>query len=281
LQDWAWLTPWFHALPATAWLPILMASLLFCGLAMRGYYKQTVLYANRELYILYAPLLAALLFWFLTAPDARFIGAVPNLILFLSSYLFIATLNIRDLTLSKRTKALLFVSGVLCLIVIFMYSLHLGTGLGLVRLLHLQPFIKAVGEVGVNQQFIILVCLSLLIVCYARFARNFHLHYLFSTMLNLAITVGWFLAAFSYMGLKLPLASAWAIPPYVETRVLTTDSGLILRTPIHGDACWLAPLPCTPYFDKNLKQLDIQLSETNKFSNGFMTTQPASRQQPK
>jgi len=281
LQDWAWLKPWLHSLPATAWLPILIASLLFCGLAVRGYYKQTVLYANRELYILYAPLLAALLFWFLTAPDARFIGAVPSLILFLSSYLLMATLNIRDLTLSKRTKALLVVSGVLCLIVIFMYSLHLGTGLGLVRLLHLQPFIKAVGEVGVNQQFIILACLSLLMVCYARFARNFHLHYLFSTTLNLAITVGWFLAAFSYMGLKLPLASAWAIPPNIETRVLTTDSGLNLRIPIHGDACWLVPLPCTPYFDKNLKQLDIQLSETIKFSNGFMTTQPTSRQQPK
>jgi len=281
LQDWSWFKPWLHSLPAAAWLPILMAGLLFCGLAIRGYYKQTVRYANRELYILYAPLLAALLFWFLTAPDARFIGAVPSLILFLSSYLFIATLKTRNLQLSKRTKALLAVSGVLCLIVIVMYSLHLGTGLGLIRLLHLQPLIKAVGAVGINQQFIILACLSLLMVCYPRFARNVHLPYLFSATLNLAITVGWFLAAFSYMGLKMPLASAWAIPPNIEARVFTTDSGLILRTPIHGDACWLVPLPCTPYFDKNLKQLDLQLSEAIKFSNGFMTTQPTSRQQPK
>ena len=156
-----------------------------------------------------------------------------------------------------------------------MYALHLGTGLGLVRSLRLQPLIKAIGDAGVNQQFISLAGLTLLMVCYTRVIPTVKLNRLFSSTLNLVITGCWFWAACNYMGLKLTHTSTWAITPSVETRVVTTDSGLILRTPIEGDACWLTALPCTPYFDKNLKQVDLQLNHIIKFSDGFMTARPA------
>lgn len=274
LQDWAWLNPWLHSLPAPVWLPLLIAGLFFCGYAVRGYCKKVMPNATLELNILFIPLWAALIFWFFTAPDARFIGAVPSLILFLTAYLFITSLNIKDLALTKTAKFLLTFIGGLFLILVLMYSLHLGTGLGLVRSLRLQPLIKAIGDAGVNQQFISLAGLTLLMVCYTRVITTVKLNRLFSSTLNLVITGCWFWAAGSYMGLKLPLTSAWAITPSVETRVVTTESGLILRTPVQGDACWLTALPCTPYFDKNLKQVDIQLSHIIKFSDGFMTAQP-------
>ena len=277
LQDWAWLTPWFHALPATVWLPILIAGLLFCGHAVGRHYMKVVANTNHELYILYAPLLAALIFWFFTAPDARFIGAVPSLILFLSAYLFITTLRVKNITLSLQTKLLLAIIGALFLIIVLMYTLHLGTGFGLVRLLHLQPLIKAIGDAGVNQQFISMAMLTLLMVCYTRFIGKVNLNRFFSSTLNLVITVSWLLGVFSYMGLKFPLAPTWATIPSIESRVVTTDSGLILRVPVEGDACWLTALPCTPYFDKNLKQVDIQLGKIIQLNGGFITAQPTSR----
>ena len=277
LQDWAWLMPWLHSLPAPVWLPLLIAGLLFCGYAVRVLYQKIVPQANRDLNILYLPLLASMIFWFFTAPDARFIGAVPSLILFLSSYLFITTIRIRELTFSRKTKALLAAMSAVFFMLVLMYTLHLGTGLGLVRLLHLQPLIKAVGDAGINQQFISLAVLTLLMVCYTRFVHKVNLNRLFSSTLNLVITVCWFLGVCNYMGLKFPLPSQWATIPTIESRVLTTDSGLILRVPVEGDACWLTALPCTPYFDKNLKQVDIQLGKIIQLNGGFITAQPTSR----
>jgi hypothetical protein len=40
--------------------------------------------ADKRLFLLYVPILASLVFWFLTAPDPRFLGVIPVLYLLLS-----------------------------------------------------------------------------------------------------------------------------------------------------------------------------------------------------
>lgn len=274
LQDWAWLEPWFHSLPAPVWLPITIAILLSCAQAIRYFFKTTVLHSTRPLYILYAPLFAALIFWFFTAPDARFIGAVPNLILFLSLYLFVSDLNVKGLILTRRFKLFLYALGILSLVPILMYALHLGTGLGLIQRLHLHTIIKAISDSGVNQGFITAAILTLLLTQYNKAGFKNKIGHLFSAGLGLIITSAWCLAIIGYMGLKLPLASTWAPIPSVETRVLSTESGLLLRVPVERDSCWLAPLPCTPYFDKSLKQEVIKVNNIIEVQNGFTSAHP-------
>ena len=45
----------------------------------------------------------------------------------------------------------------------------------------------------------------------------------------------------------------------------TTDSGLQVHVPGHGDMCWNAPLPCTPYFNPRLR-----LREPGNMAKGFV-----------
>jgi hypothetical protein len=42
-------------------------------------------------------------------------------------------------------------------------------------------------------------------------------------------------------------------PPAAELREFTTASGLTIWTPVSGDQCWDAPLPCSPYPDARLR----------------------------
>lgn len=86
LGNWQWFGPWLSALPMGVWLPTLLATVL--GLCNAFQFKRAPA-ADKSLFLLYLPLLAALMFWFMTAPDPRFIGVVPVLYLSLSCLLCI------------------------------------------------------------------------------------------------------------------------------------------------------------------------------------------------
>jgi hypothetical protein len=82
---WGWIGPWVQSLPlrekvyfAASFL--LTATSLWLG--RRGQLKTA-------LFFLYIPLYGALVFWFLTAPDMRFLGGVHRLLLALSLWLVI------------------------------------------------------------------------------------------------------------------------------------------------------------------------------------------------
>ena len=86
LGNWQWFSPWLSALPLGVWLPTLLGTVL--GLCNAFQFKRAPA-ADKSLFLLYLPLLAALMFWFMTAPDPRFIGVVPVLYLSLSCLLCI------------------------------------------------------------------------------------------------------------------------------------------------------------------------------------------------
>jgi len=58
--------------------------------------------------------------------------------------------------------------------------------------------------------------------------------------------------------------TAWEPVKKVPLEKRSTNSGLLVYTPVDGDQCWDAPLPCTPYFNKNLR-----LREKNNLASGF------------
>ncbi|HTD17531.1 MAG TPA: hypothetical protein VK673_20265, partial [Chthoniobacterales bacterium] len=128
--------------------------------------------------------LFSLIFWFLSAPDPRFLGAAPWVVL-----------------------------------------------LGVVGLVF--------DRVSIEQQIRmskVLVLLSWIAVALC-FARN-----------SLALT-------YSTKG---KLAESTTKPDLIS---LVTGSGLMVYTPVRGDECWDAPLPCTPYFRPQLKLRGKSLSE--------------------
>jgi len=86
VQGWAWLSNWMYRLPISVWLPLLLALVLAGAnaylLRQLGLVKKTIFYC-------YAPVMAAVAFWFMTAPDPRFLGAIPSLFFAISIYIFL------------------------------------------------------------------------------------------------------------------------------------------------------------------------------------------------
>jgi hypothetical protein len=86
LGNWNWLGPWLNNVP-------LLAKNLFCaGIILFG--LNVILLCRAKInrtqampYLLYVPLVLALLFWFFTAPDFRFLGAVSTLFIMVPGWL--------------------------------------------------------------------------------------------------------------------------------------------------------------------------------------------------
>lgn len=99
LNSWNWLSAWFDRLPAVVWLPLVMGIVLsfvnclyLCGRD-----------GSQRVLLSYLPLIAGLVFWFMTAPDPRFLGTIPGLFLSVSLFMFLrVTCSDRGLSLIER-----------------------------------------------------------------------------------------------------------------------------------------------------------------------------------
>ena len=90
LAGWAWLRPWAQGLPISvqmlfAGCVLLTSAALFCIVTGR------VEGAVRRCGALYGPLLTAVAFWLGTAPDPRFLGAVPALLIVLGAWIMLSS----------------------------------------------------------------------------------------------------------------------------------------------------------------------------------------------
>jgi hypothetical protein len=97
LQSWAWLTNWMTSLPVPVWVPVLV------GLALSGansFHLKASSRTQKTVFVCYAPIAVAIAFWFMTAPDPRFLGAIPGLFLAISLYIFLSNVVPKK----KRTR---------------------------------------------------------------------------------------------------------------------------------------------------------------------------------
>lgn len=87
LGQWDWISEWFAKI---SWLDRIVfgsATILMLVNFFLCLNKKT-LENHRQYLWMYSPLVSALIFWFLTAPDIRFLGAVPALYFSLSIWMF-------------------------------------------------------------------------------------------------------------------------------------------------------------------------------------------------
>ena len=119
LAGWAWLRPWAAELSVSvqmlfAGCVLLTAAALFCLVTGR------VTGAARRCGALYAPLLVAVAFWLGTAPDPRFLGALPVLLAVLGAWIVLSSSRFDAIAgwitnQSTRSPAMMVLALLICL----------------------------------------------------------------------------------------------------------------------------------------------------------------------
>jgi hypothetical protein len=186
IGSWNWIPQWLFRIldrPDTiAAFGLMSFSLIYFVLARKASPRRTNS-AIGSISVILGIGLCSLIFWFLSAPDPRFLGAVLWIVLLgMVGLVFDRVLLEEQIRLSKILLLLSWIAVVLC------------------------------------------------------FARN-----------GLAIT---------YLT-KGKLAESMTKP---DLKRSITGSGLTIYTPVQGDECWDAPLPCTPYFRPQLRLRGKSLS---------------------
>ena len=116
LGQWGWISSWLGTISFfDQFLFCIATALMFLNLAV-GLRPTSRLVAKKYL-ILYLPICSTFLFWFLTAPDPRFLGAVPalyfGLSLWIFSSLYIEKYQIRSVLYRTRYKYFFWIAALL------------------------------------------------------------------------------------------------------------------------------------------------------------------------
>ncbi len=90
LKGWAWLGPWWIGLPLSVQV-LFVVCVLLTATGLICIVTQRVGGSVRRCGALYAPLLVAVIFWLATAPDPRFLGAVPVLLAVLGAWIVLSS----------------------------------------------------------------------------------------------------------------------------------------------------------------------------------------------
>jgi len=92
LSNSGWIAEWLKSFSffRMAWIAVATVLML---LNFAGAFSINVVKGSCRYLILYLPIITAFIFWFLTAPDVRFLGAVPVLYISLSAWLFYAFIS--------------------------------------------------------------------------------------------------------------------------------------------------------------------------------------------
>jgi hypothetical protein len=101
LGNWNWLNSWWARLPKS-FMYVLSGSLLLALLNMLLLTRSHRIGRMLVVHTLYLPLILATIFWFFTAPDYRFLGAIPVLFVAVGGWLI--SLHLHDLLRVKKIR---------------------------------------------------------------------------------------------------------------------------------------------------------------------------------
>ena len=197
LGNWNWFIPWLKALPISAWLCGIITSIslpwYFYSKHKRSSNSQAPLTYTDNAFIYgtlfpllpLLPLFMGILFWFLTAPDLRFLGVLHQLLAIYSVWLVWSQ--------------------------------------------------KSIGTPNHRP-------------------NNLHDNGMLSTQLTAYGLIGAVFVASTLQVLRPKIFSGYEPLPLIETKPLQTQSGTVIYTPVSGEQCGNANLPCTPYFNPKIKE---------------------------
>ena len=279
LRSWDWLLPWASQLPARfsvlSGIALLLLAINLILLIVNKAYR-----TNLRLYALYVPLCLGATFWFLTAPDPRFLGAIPELMIVLGLWLLSAGMRLPSQQSRRYLRYPALAVGLVLAVLAVLYAFKLQTGLGLSQRFYIGDVLYGLSQIDLNATFFLtLVALLVLLwlqkrtrgtensLAVSKFIGACH-HLCTVLVLGLVITFLAKTAMFNRSNL-----AGWSSIPIEPYEAVSLKSGLKVHIPVSDDLCWNTPLPCQPrqQYNPNLRirsldGLNILLPNTQMFT---------------
>lgn len=264
LGNWDWLAPWTIAFPPATLLTlqisgVCIAVAMAAGLAR----KRRPDDHGRAALILYLPLALGGTFWFLTAPDVRFLGVLPELALALSVWLLWSSIRPGSVVDAHRTSLWWAGRTILAFVAVFYCALYFGNivlGVRLTEFSGLTHLIPTLSPQDIQQRIVAILMLGMLIAATTLPNPNRltgRMLVLSASTFGLCLTVSLMSELMFFNIRDLHGWRAVADKPFSK---VTSKSGLQIFVPQAGsDQCWDIPLPCTAYPSLGLRLVSVEV----------------------
>lgn len=270
LGNWNWLPIWFKNLPFK--LKILFGSILILNLiCLFILVRSQSVKIRLKILLLYIPIISGIVFWFFSAPDYRFLGALAELLLILSILILYLLINQTKAWLKYRNIYLkcTFLS---LFLICFAYYLDLRLVHKMMSLcldkiyptLTIQELNWKLEEIYWRLINISLIALFVIIYQWINKNKSTNLRsegYLALGAVSIAIVMQFSLV----MGFFINEQIGWRLKKKVDYSIFKTDSGLELNVPKGTDQCGDIPFPCTAYPNPHLHEVK-NISNINLFN---------------
>ena len=259
LGNWNWLYSWIARTPLQYWLiSVLTGVSLTCALFIKCRRVSRIPKVGTSLALIYFPLFVAIMAWFLTAPDWRFAGALPELFLLLSIWILYFRLRV----LPNWASILNWLKIISSIVAVILCSCAFLTTDGVEKLLfffrldhfyHLFPASEISYIVSRASWKLTNFCLILILFLFSKeWLASLGLPTLAHRLLNVAIGCAVISQMALVMGFFWGDLQGWRAPIERPYAVYETQSGATINVATSEGRCGGAPLPCTPLPNANL-----------------------------
>lgn len=274
LGNWDWLAHWVKAFPVRTWVLLELSAIFIFAGALFGWRRSANGVSWLGAYLMYVPIGCALLFWFFTAPDLRFLSALLDLVLVLSCWIFYSRLRATlELAPPVVLRLLIAIPTILALALTLSFLLGLTLGSRLISLTRIDQLFYDLTPDQLTQRLTMLSLLWLLLMSISLLRRPSRAA--MPTLVGATVLIMLFANQLSeVMFLKWADGNGWQPDKPIAFQEFRTDSGLTLHVPPAGsDQCWNTPPPCTPYPQPGLKAITPQ-HPVGFVTSGFFAVKP-------
>ena len=270
LGNWAWLTPWVAAQPIRFWI-LSISALALLAINLMLLLGNRVARNHVRMYALYTPLVLGVGFWFFTAPEPRFLGAILELSVALGAWLLCLSLSQHLALLWRYLRIPILLAVIAFGALALAYLFKIQTGLGLAQYFYISELLLALSRINLHVSFYLALTTGLVLLLVPKLVfrkipsgnrRSKPTLWTQNTVIALFLysSTLYFADAIELDSSKL---MGWPQVPTEPNKTVELRSKLILNTPINTDQCWATNLPCVPqaYINENLKLQQLSLNE--------------------
>ena len=282
LGNWAWLTPWVAAQPIRFWI-LSISALALLAINLMLLLDNRVARNHVRMYALYTPLVLGVGFWFFTAPEPRFLGAILELSVALGAWLLCLSLSQHMALLWRYLRIPILLAVIAFGALALAYLFKLQTGLGLAQYFYISELLLALSRINLSELLLALSRINLHVSFYLALTAGLVLLLVRKLVFRKipsgnrrskltlwtqnTVTALFLYSSTLYFADAIELDSSklmgWPQVPTEPHKTVELRSKLILNTPINTDQCWAANLPCVPqaYINENLRLQQLSLNK--------------------